>query len=147
MLKLHIVEPYTEFSVLDQYKVIAVPVPHAVPAVGYQIDSGTTKLFYTGDTGKGLSDQWRHVSPDVLLSEVTIGNEGASHADEVGHLTPAYLKEVLEQFRDVHGYLPKVIASHFNPPWEKAVHAELKALAREMGHEITISYAGMKIEL
>lgn len=147
VLKLHIVEPFVEFDVLDKYKAIAIPVPHAVPAVGYQIDSGSTKLFYTGDTGKGLADMWEHVSPDVLLSEVTYGNDSAAHADEVGHLTPDYLKMVLERFRDVHGFLPKVITSHFNPPHEKKVHAELRDLAEQMGHEITISHAGMKVDL
>ena len=73
--RLNTIEFYREFSVLD-YRVIAVPVPHAVPAAGFQISAaGGVRLFYTGDTGKGLSRAWDRVSPDVLLTEVTYGNE------------------------------------------------------------------------
>jgi mRNA degradation ribonuclease J1/J2 len=64
-LRLHTVEFYREFKVLD-YTVTAVPVPHTVPAAGFQIASGDVSLFYTGDTGQGLSDAWEHVAPTTL---------------------------------------------------------------------------------
>ncbi len=136
--RFHVVEYHEEFEVLD-YTAVAVPVPHLVPAAGYQIASDSVKLFYTGDTGKDIGETWDHVSPDVLLTEVTYGNENESLAIEVGHLTPAHVGEILSGFRSKLGYLPIVIASHINPPWEEAVRRELKDVSRELGIEIIVS--------
>ena len=86
------VEFYKEFSVLD-YTVKAVPVPHAVPAAGYLISSGDVSLFYTGDAGEGVEAAWEHVCPDVLLTECTYGNDGASSATRAGHLIPGTVGE------------------------------------------------------
>ena len=146
VMRLNTVDFYKPFKVLD-YTVVAVPVPHAVPAAGFQLSSGDTRLFYTGDTGKGVSDAWEHVAPNVLLTEVTFGNENESKAVAVGHLTPAHLGEVLGRFQDMHGYLPRVIVSHMNPPWEEAVREELKALSAELDIEITVSHADMTVQL
>ena len=52
-LRLNVVQPYTEFEVLG-YTVMPVPVPHAVPASGFQVSADGIKLFYTGDAGEGL---------------------------------------------------------------------------------------------
>ena len=50
--------------------------PGSVPAAaGFQVNDGEVKLFYTGDTGVGFSESWDRVAPDVLLTEVTFGNE------------------------------------------------------------------------
>ena len=144
--RLNTIEFYREFSVLD-YRVIAVPVPHAVPAAGFQISAGGVKLFYTGDTGKGLSRAWDRVSPDVLLTEVTYGNENEDFALQIGHLTPALLEEALMDFRKVHGYLPQVIVAHMNPIWEDAVRREIAELGGRLGIEISISHADMTLEL
>ncbi len=117
VFRMNVVEFNKEFKVLD-YTVMAVPVPHAVPAAGFQINSGDKKLFYTGDTGRGVADNWPNLSPDVLLTEVTFGNEMEEAADHVGHLTPTLLREALDKFKKKHNYIPRVIISHMNPPWE-----------------------------
>ena len=143
---LNVVEFYKEFQVMD-YTAVAVPVPHAVPAAGFQITLGGVRLFYTGDTGRGIGEFWDHVSPEVLLTEVTFGNENQARAIEVGHLTPAFLSEALASFSQRHGFLPKVIVSHMNPPWESAVRRELDALSREIGVEILVSHADMTLDL
>jgi len=44
------IEPLKDFQVLD-YTVKAVPVPHAMPAVGFMISSDDVSVFYTGDAG------------------------------------------------------------------------------------------------
>lgn len=144
--RLNVIDFYKEFDVAG-YKVKAVPVPHAVPAAGFEIVSGDVRLFYTGDTGPGVSDAWDHVSPNVLLTEVTFGNENESRAHEVGHLTPKLLREVLSLFKAKHGRLPKVIVSHMNPPWESAVRAELPAVVEELGLDLTVSQADMTFSL
>jgi len=122
-------------------------VPHAVPAAGFQIASDDVKLFYTGDTGRGLGETWSHVSPDVLLTEVTFGNDFEERADLVGHLTPKLLRQVLDKFEKEHGYLPRVIVSHINPPWEKKIRKELSELSAEMGIEFLIGEPDSVIEL
>ena len=145
-LRLNVVEFYQEFEVLG-YKVTAVPVPHAVPAAGFQITNGDSRLFYTGDTGEGLSAAWSHVSPSVLLTEVTFGNEDPARAAAAGHLTPALLGDALRSFSQEKGYLPRIIVSHMNPPWEPAIREELQALSRQLDVEITVSHADMAIDL
>ncbi len=144
--RLNVVDFYKEFDVLG-YRVKAVPVPHAVPAAGFQIVSGDVSLFYTGDAGRGVSDAWDHVSPTVLLTEVTFGNENEARALQAGHLTPKLLLETLTHFKAKHGRLPKVIVSHMSPPWEAAVRAELPAVAKELGLDLTISRSGMTFSL
>ena len=144
--RFHTVDFYQEFKVLD-YTAMAVPVPHAVPAAGFQISSGGVNLFYTGDTGKGLGDAWKHVSPKVLLTEVTFGNENEARANRFGHLTPALLGEELTRFKQERGYLPRVIVSHMNPPWESSVRKELEALSKRMGHELLVAHADMTLDL
>lgn len=143
---LNVVEFYKEFNVLD-YTAIAVPVPHAVPAAGFQVSSGEVKLFYTGDAGKGVADAWEHVSPDVLLTEVTFGNDNEDIAHRAGHLTPALLEEALTIFKQQKGYLPRVIVSHINPPWESAIRKELKELSERIGVEIEVSHEDMTFAL
>ena len=144
--RLNVVEFYKEFKVLD-YAAVAVPVPHSVPAAGFQVSFGDVRLFYTGDTGRGLSDVLSHVSPDVLLTEVTFGNANEAKALEVGHLTPALLAETLETFSSQRGYLPRVVVSHMNPPWEQSIREELKLLSERLGLEILVSHADMTLDL
>lgn len=146
VFRMNVVEFNKEFKVLD-YTAMAVPVPHAVPAAGFQISSNNTKLFYTGDTGRGLSDNWPDVSPDVLLTEVTFANEMEETADHVGHLTPALLKESLDKFKGHHNYVPRVIISHMNPPWEEKIRQELKQLTKETGIEFQVGDADSVFEL
>ena len=58
---MHEIEPLKDFQVLD-YTVKAVPVPYAVPAVGFMISSDDVSVFYTGDAARGVSDAWQHAS-------------------------------------------------------------------------------------
>ena len=145
-LRLHAVQFYQEFKVLD-YTAMAVPVPHTVPAAGFQIASGDVRLFYTGDATRGLSAAWKHVASTTLLTEVTFGNENEAWALKVGHLTPRLLEEALVGFNEERGYLPRIIVSHMNPPWEVKIRSELRQLARKLGVEFLISRADMRITL
>jgi len=86
------IEPLKDFQVLD-YTVKAVPVPYAVPAVGFMISSDDVSVFYTGDAGRGVSDAWQHAAPDVVLTEVTFRNRGEQTAIDSVHMTPAYLRK------------------------------------------------------
>ena len=144
--RMHTVEFYRPFSVLG-YEAMAVPVPHSVPAAGFQISTSELSLFYTGDTGEGLSAAWEHVQPDVLLSEVTFGSENSAGARASGHLTPRLLLKVLDRFRELHERVPQVIVSHINPAWENAVRQELAEMTEATGQAFVVAEADMTFEL
>ena len=146
VFRMHAVEFFKEFDVLG-YKAMAVPVPHAVPAAGFLITSGDTQLFYTGDTGKGLSDAWPHVSPNVLLTEVTFGNGDPDRAAVAGHLTPNLLEESLNDFKELKRYIPRIIVAHMNPSWEATVRRELAEVEQRLGLDIQISEADMVLDI
>lgn len=144
--RMHTVEYYQPFEVLG-YTATAIPVPHSVPAAGFLLTSGDVSLFYTGDTGRGVSEAWEHIAPDVLLSEVTFGNSNEAAARASGHLTPNLLMEVLDAFRRKHSRTPHVLVSHINPPWEEAVRSELAEITRTTGQKFIVTEADMCIDL
>jgi ribonuclease BN (tRNA processing enzyme) len=142
-----VIEPHQVITIGD-YKVLAVPVEHPVPTVGYQITSPDGKsLFYTGDTGPGLAECWRHVSPQLLIAELTAPNQYEDFAHQSGHLTPSLLKTELVRFQEIKGYLPQTVLVHMNPRLEKEIAAEISAVAASLGSPITLAYEGMQISL
>ncbi len=146
-LRFSIIEPY-KAGLIEGYSVLAVPVSHSTPAVGYQVTSPDGKaVFYTGDTGPGLASCWQHVSPQLLIIEVTAPDKYKEGAAEGGHLTPSLLGQELTSFRELKGYLPKVVIVHMNPPLEKEIAAEIAAVEKELGGSITIAYEGMQLNL
>jgi ribonuclease BN (tRNA processing enzyme) len=146
-LKFHIVEPGRE-ETIDRYKVLPVTVNHAVPTVGFQVTGpGGKKLFYTSDTGPGLEECWRQVSPDLLIIEVTDMNNYHDFAVQYRHMTPSLLKTELESFRALKGYLPQIVTVHANPLREKEIEAELAGVAGILNTEIQLGREGMRIIL
>ncbi len=142
-----VIEPHQVITIGD-YKVLAVPVEHPAPTVGYQITSPDSKvLFYTGDTGPGLAECWRHVSPQLLITELTAPNQYEDFAHQSGHLTPSLLKAELVRFQEIKGYLPQTVLVHMNPRLEKEIAAEISAVAASLGSPITLAYEGMQISL
>lgn len=141
------IEPYKPINIAG-YSVLAVPVPHSVPTIGFQVTSPQgKKLFYTGDTGTGLSDCWEHVSPDLLITEISLPNKMEDRARKAGHLTPQLLKTELMKFRQVKGYLPPTLAVHLNQSLESEIETEVTEVARELEVDITLGQEGMKIHL
>ncbi len=130
------------------YSVLAVPMNHAVPAVGYQITSEDGKaVFYTADTGAGLAECWRQVSPHLLLAEVTVPDRYEEFSHRTGHLTPSLLRQELVTFRELKGYLPQVVLVHMNPMEEKEIEAEIALVANSLNTPIQLGYEGMQIDL
>jgi ribonuclease BN (tRNA processing enzyme) len=143
----NVVSPGREVSIAG-YRVRPVTVNHAVPCVGYQVASPDgKKLFYTSDTGPGLADCWRQISPDLLIIEVTAINKYLDFSIQVGHLTPALLQKELESFRELKGYLPRVVTVHANPLDAKELEAELAAVAGALKADIEPGREGMRIDL
>jgi phosphoribosyl 1,2-cyclic phosphodiesterase len=130
------------------YTVLPVPVNHAVPTVGYEVTSADgKKVFYTSDTGPGLDEYWRQVSPDLLIIEVTALNKYDDFARQSGHLTPTLLQEELKNFRRLKGYLPQVVTVHMNPLDEREIEAEIAAAAGALNTKIRPGYEGMHLEV
>ncbi len=146
-LILEAIEPYSRKTIAG-YDVLAVPVKHSVPAVGYQITSSDDKsLFYTGDTTVGISDCWQHISPQLLIAEVAGPNKYGDWLKKAGHLCAELLKEELTQFRQLKGYLPRVIVIHIGNPFEQEIKEEVAQVAQELEADISLGYEDMKITL
>lgn len=146
-LRLNAIEPFQRQNI-QGYDVYPVPLQHAVPCLGFQVTSKDGKsLFYTGDTGPGLKECWQQVSPQLLMIEVSGINRSQDFLRSVGHLSAGLLKEELMQFRQIKGYLPRIIVIHIPPPFQKDVEQEVKEISRELGIDIDIGYEDMEITL
>ena len=146
-LRLHLLEAYEEVPI-EEYRVLPIPVTHALPTLGYQITSKDGKsIFYTGDTGPELSEVWNRISPQVLFIELTAPNRWEDSMLRNGHMTPNLLKQELLNFKNIKGYLPKVFTVHMNPEGENEIKSEISQIESILGIFITIGYEGMSMEL
>ena len=128
---------------IEGYYVTAVPVQHPLDGVGFEITSGDGKpLFYTGDTGPGLSSIWNNIAPQLIIADLTWPNRLAGAARDAGHLCPEMLKEELIEFRRIKGYLPRVVAIHMSPPHEPEIKREIRELAKLLETSINIAREG-----
>jgi len=133
---------------IEGYEVMVVPVQHNLDGVGFEITSGDGKtLFYTGDTGPGLSPIWGKISPQLLITDVTWPNGLVNAAKDAGHLCPEMLKEELIEFRRANDYLPKVVVIHLSPQHEPEVERELREVAKLLGISIEIAHESEELIL
>ncbi len=146
-LILEAIEPYIRKTIAG-YDVLAVPVKHSVPTVGYQITSSDGKsLFYTSDTTVGISNHWQYVYPQLLIAEVIGPNKYGDWLKKAGHLSAELLKEELTQFRQLKGYLPRIIVIHIGNPFEQEIKEEVARVAQELEADISLGYEDMKVTL
>jgi ribonuclease BN (tRNA processing enzyme) len=144
---LEAIEPYSRKPIAG-YDVLAVPVKHSAPTVGYQVTSSDGKsLFYTGDTTAGVSECWQHISPQLLIAEVAGPDKYEDWLKKAGHLCARLLKEELIQFRRLKGYLPRLIIIHIGNPYEQEIKEEVAQIAQELEADISLGYEDMKIAL
>jgi len=140
-------KPY-QIEKIANYQILAVPVNHSVPALGYQISSDDAKvIFYTGDTGIDLVEAWQHVSPQVLIIEVTAPDKYEESVGRARHLTPRLLMRELISFNKLRGYLPRIVTVHMNPFLEKEINREISKIATALGTPVHLAREGMKIKL
>ena len=146
-LKIHLLKEFEEVKILN-YAVLPAPVAHALPGVGYQVTSSDGKaIFYTGDTGPGLSRVWDRVSPQVLFIELTASDRWKEAMRNNGHMTPGLLWQELSSFRQIKGYLPRVICVHMNPDNEKEISSEISPAADALGISLELAHEGMLVEV
>ncbi|MEW6512872.1 MAG: 3',5'-cyclic-nucleotide phosphodiesterase [Pseudomonadota bacterium] len=95
-------------------RIAALPVNHAVPAVGYQIDSGKGSLVFSGDTGP-CRPFWDAVNaiPNLqsLLIETAFSNRERQLAESSRHLCPSMLVEELRYLQS----RPEIFITHLKP--------------------------------
>ena len=145
-LQLVPLEPFKPRNI-EGYKVMAVPVQHNLDGVGFEITSDDKTLFYTGDTGPGLSSVWVNISPQLIITDLTWPNSLASAAKDAGHLCPEMLKEELIEFRRVNNYVPRVIVIHLSPQYEPEIEGEVREIAESLGISIDIAHEGEELIL
>lgn len=141
------IEPYKP-QTIGVYEILAIPVNHCDSTVGYQISDNEGKaIFYTADTGPGLSDCWQYLSPKLLVVDVTVPNRFEEFARKTGHLTPAFLHSELAKFQELKGYLPEVVTVHMNPIHEREISQEINQVSRYLNHNITVASEGMQFQV
>ena len=116
--------PEEEFCI-DGYRVIACPVNHTVPTVGYRISSGGSTLLFSGDTGP-TERLWELAEGvDALVVEVSFPNEQEDMAVVSRHLTARQLGIELAKVRRLPG---RILISHLKPQFHDVISAEVAAL-------------------
>jgi ribonuclease BN (tRNA processing enzyme) len=133
---------------IEGYEVMAVPVQHPLDGVGFEITSSDDKtLFYTGDTGPGLSSIWGDISPQLIIADVTWPNSLSTAAKDAGHLCPKMLEKELVEFRRLKGYLPRVLINHLSPHHEPEIEKEVREVATLLRTSIDIAHEGEELIL
>jgi ribonuclease BN (tRNA processing enzyme) len=146
-LKFIAIEPFKQL-IVNGYKVLPLPVNHTIQTVGFEITSKDGKTaFYTGDTGPGLSALWDHISPDVLIVEVTFPNYLENRAINAAHLCPKLLKKELEALQRVKGKFPHIYLVHLSPQQEEEITKEINEISKELNVELTIACEGDTVSI
>lgn len=111
---------------INQKQITALPANHVVPAVGYQINSGTQSLVFTGDTG-GSKTFLKAVNAidnlKYLIIETAFSNAEAVLALRSKHLCPNTLADELQQLQSK----PEVYITHIKPGEEATIMQEINA--------------------
>ena len=119
-----------------------------VDACGYEITSKDgKKVFYTGDTGSGISGIWEHISPNLVIIEVTFPNKLETIAKNSVHLCPKFLHKELKDLQKVKGTFPRIIITHLTPKFEKEIKKEVNKISKDLGLDIEFATEGDKIVL
>ncbi len=111
-------------------KITALPANHAVPALGYQIDSGRASLVFTGDTTTN-DPLWKIVNQIANLRYLIIETAFCDREREIAiaskHLCPSLLAEELAKLeRDV-----EVFITHLKPGEIELTMQEIEDCAGE----------------
>lgn len=144
-LDLRPLEPF-DIENIEDYQVLPTPVNHPSNAVGFEItNKEEKKIFYTGDTGPSLSTLWKHISPDLLIIEVTFPNKLEEVAKNTSHLCPKMLRKELMEFYRIKKYFPKIVLVHLSPKFEEEIKQEINEISKELNISINIAYEGKKL--
>jgi hypothetical protein len=62
-------------------------------------------------------------------------------------MTPAMLRQELESFKNINGYLPQVLLIHTDPTQEKETQQEISEVEKALDIDILPAQEGMLIEI
>ncbi len=99
---------------LEGRRITVLPANHVVPAVGFQIDSGTTSLVFSGDTttNDALWEVVNHIANlRYLIIETAFSNAEKELAVRSKHLCPSMLAEELLKLK----LNPEIYITHLKP--------------------------------
>lgn len=134
--------PYLSLKIIE-YQVLPLPINHISGSLGFEITSKNgKKIFYTGDSGPGLSVLWEKISPDFLIIDVTFPNRLNALAKNAAHLCPMTLKKELSEFYRIKKYFPQIVLIHLNPKYEEQIKKEAKKISKELNATISIACEG-----
>jgi len=136
---------------VEGYRVRAVPVPHSVPALGYEVHGpdGRT-LFYTGDATAGLADALACLdpAPDLLAVETTFPDRLEERARNSAHLTPSLLGRELRALQKRGRPLPRrVLALHLHPGMAEEIREDLARMEAEVGVPVLPGREDLEVEV
>lgn len=109
---------------LGTRRITPLPARHAVPGVGYQLDSGTAAFVYSGDTT--LEERFwsalNHI-PELkyLMIECTFLDAQSAIAERSGHMTPTLLAQGLQLLEKP----VEVLVAHMESGREEEMLAEI----------------------
>jgi ribonuclease BN (tRNA processing enzyme) len=113
---------------LNGYSIEAVPVDHAVPAVGYILRKDSRALLYTGDTGPTKRIWGKATNITSLIVEVSFPNRMKDIALQTGHLTPFLMNQELKKMKKIP---PAIYVTHFKPQFHEEIKAEVEGMDLE----------------
>ena len=113
---------------LSGRRITPLPVWHAVPGVGYQLDSGQASFVFSGDTSYH-APFWNAVSAisnlRYLMIEITYLDQDLDNAEAAGHMHPALLAKGLEHLdKAIH-----LLITHMEPGNEHTIMSEIETAA------------------
>jgi len=127
--------PYVTFTSIKQGETVeinarkftALPTRHAVPCIGYRLDSGAASLVYSGDT-TFCEDFWQALNciPNLkyLLIETTFLNCNAAGVKRSGHMTAELLAQGLHLLqRQVQLFIVHMEAGRENDTMHEVIQA------------------------
>jgi ribonuclease BN (tRNA processing enzyme) len=117
---------------LDGRRFTPLPANHTVPAIGYQLDSGTSSLVFTGDT-TSCDELWAAVNKienlKILIIETAFSNGEMRLARLSKHLCPALLIEELHKLERP----ARIYITHLKPGEGEVIMEEVGADAAQFG--------------
>jgi cAMP phosphodiesterase len=127
------------------YDLMAVPVNHTIPTVGFLIGKKERYMLYSGDT-KDTDAIWLQAKKlgkklKAAFIELAFPDEVGFLAESSGHLTPATLEKQLAKLLPLK---PKVYVYHIKPEYIKEIKAGLKKIR---GYDIAMIDDGLSCKI
>ncbi|WP_457569837.1 MBL fold metallo-hydrolase [Desulfurobacterium sp.] len=122
------IEPFEQIKV-NGFTIIPFPSVHPVPTFGYVIKKGEKAVLYTSDTFKNptICELLKN-NPDInsLIIDVSFPSYFAALAENSGHLTPAFLEEIVVDMKKNIKREINLYAFHIKPTWFSQTVEEIK---------------------